>query len=249
VVSRASPGAPRHPAGAAAPPPGDHRTPSGARRYPPGVSPTRGITAPPRRSDWRVGFSTAGTWRGCVRVSADRPGRANLHHTAIERDRAGLAVLRVPHMRSTARPHRIGSVVELCMPAAPRPVPGTTAPTLRRPPLSRGRRRTAPEETSTPPQMPAVIPRMPLQRPGVPPHPPPGARRYPLGVQTRTEERDHPGRARTPGGTGIAATARSASLPRLTGLPQFHPEDVERSETQISRRPTNTPRRAAPAGR
>ena len=32
--------------------------------------------------------------------------------------------------------------------------------------------------------------------------------------------------------TGIAATARSASLPRPTGLLQFHPEDVERSETQ-----------------
>jgi hypothetical protein len=30
---------------------------------------------------------------------------------------------------------------------------------------------------------------------------------------------------------GIAATARSASMPRPTGLPQFHPEDVERSET------------------
>ena len=207
--------------------PGHRGTPRGPRHRP------RGITAPPQVRQGQ---------RGSTRAT-------NLHNTAIERDRAGLAVLRVPHMRSTARPHRIGSVVELCMPAAPRPVPGTTAPTLRRPPLSRGRRRTAPEETSTPPQMPAVIPRMPLQRPGVPPHPPPGARRYPLGVQTRTEERDHPGRARTPGGTGIAATARSASLPRLTGLPQFHPEDVERSETQISRRPTNTPRRAAPAGR
>jgi hypothetical protein len=33
-----------------------------------------------------------------------------------------------------------------------------------------------------------------------------------------------------PRGTGIAATARSASLSRLTGLPQFHPEDAERSE-------------------
>jgi hypothetical protein len=31
---------------------------------------------------------------------------------------------------------------------------------------------------------------------------------------------------------GIAATARSASLPRLTVLPQFHPEDAERSEAQ-----------------
>ena len=30
---------------------------------------------------------------------------------------------------------------------------------------------------------------------------------------------------------GIAATARSASMPRLTGLPQFHPEDAARRRT------------------
>ena len=37
-------------------------------------------------------------------------------------------------------------------------------------------------------------------------------------------------RGRRRGGNGNAATARSASLPRLTGLPPFHPEDAERSE-------------------
>ena len=43
---------------------------------------------------------------------------------------------------------------------------------------------------------------------------------------TDTVVRDDPGAAWMRRGTGIAATARSASMPRLAGLPQFHPEDV-----------------------
>jgi hypothetical protein len=35
-----------------------------------------------------------------------------------------------------------------------------------------------------------------------------------------------------PGMTGVAATARSASLSRLTDLPRHRPEDAERSEAQ-----------------
>ena len=62
----------------------------------------------------------------------------------------------------------------------------------------------------------------PLQVPAVGPNPP--------KTRTHAENDCYGRRARTPGGTGIAATARSASLPRLTGLPQFHPEDAERSE-------------------
>ncbi len=37
---------------------------------------------------------------------------------------------------------------------------------------------------------------------------------------------------------GIAATARSASMPRRRGLPQFHPEDAGRRPAQETRHPT-----------
>ena len=104
----------------------------------------------------RLGFLTAGTWsgvgagrrRGGSRsmsrsretargtCAGSRGGVGSMHDTAIGRDRGGRAVSRVPHMRSTARPRRIGSVVELCMPEKPRNGRGTTAPTLRCPPLS-----------------------------------------------------------------------------------------------------------------
>ena len=115
----------------------------------------RGITAPPqmpavirgapkrsaedhcatlagREADGSNGGHLEGVWR------APRGSilRVNLHNSTIERICAGLAVPCVPYMRSTARPRRIGPIVELCMPRAPRPLPGTTAPTLRCPPLS-----------------------------------------------------------------------------------------------------------------
>ena len=119
-------------------------------------------------------------------------------------------------------------------PARRDPSPGRPHP-LQVPPLS-PRSRDPPRDDRTHLQVPAVTLRSPRRRPGGNRHPTSGARRYPPGVQTRTEDRDQRRPARMPGGTGIAATARSASLPRLTGLPQFHPEDVERSEAQIKRR-------------
>ena len=132
-------------------------------------------------------------------------GAPGMHNTTTEPIRRSRAVLRMHGMRHTARPAQLPSIAVLRM--------------LREPP-----------------------------RAGEPPPPrsrcPPSD---PIRPKTRTHaENDRYGRwARmpawnrptTPPGTdarrnGIAATARSASLPRLTGLPQFHPEDVERSETQ-----------------
>ncbi len=88
--------------------------------------------------------------------------RANLHSTAIGALRGSRAVSRVPHMRSTARPRRIGPIVELCMPGAPRPVPGTTAP----------------------PSGAAVKPPGAAEPPRGTTAPPSGARRYPLDAAT-----------------------------------------------------------------
>ena len=168
------------------------------------AAPPRGTTAPPfggRGAGWGL---TAGTWSG---LGAGRR-RAAARGSCIARQstRSSRAVPCYACHTCVARHGLVGSapIVELCMPAAARPVPGTTAPTLRRPPLSPGRRGTAPGDD----------------------HPTSGARRYPPG-------RPSPGQrdATTPPGTdarrnGIAATARSASLPRLPGLPQFHPEDA-----------------------
>ncbi len=118
--------------------------------------------------------------------SQARGGSRSMHNASIDALSSSRAVLRVPYVRSTAGPRGSGSVVVLCMPGAPRPVPWSTAP-------------------------------------------PSAARRFhPLAL---SHSRVRARRAWTPCGTGIAATARSASLPRLAGLPQFHPEDVERSET------------------
>ncbi len=154
----------KRPRGTTAPPLGAADRPRGRRhplRCPPlsagRPSPPRGTAAPPSAVVGRMGL-TAGIWRGVRRASRGSILRANLHNTAIERICVGRAVSRMPCMRSTARPRRIGSIVELCMPGAPRPVPGTTAPTLRCPPLSPGRRGTAPEETGTPLRCPPLSP-------------------------------------------------------------------------------------------
>ncbi len=60
---------------------------------------------------------------------------------------------------------------------------------------------------------------------------PPGRGDGPLGIRTSP---DGPAASRPPGmdarRNGVAATARSASMPRPSGLPRHHPEDAERSE-------------------
>jgi hypothetical protein len=75
-------------------------------------------------ADWVRRRAPVGGW-GRSRAQG---GSRIMHSSTIGRICVGLAVLRVPYVRSTARPRRIGSVVELCMPGAPRPVPWSTAP-------------------------------------------------------------------------------------------------------------------------
>jgi hypothetical protein len=183
----------------------------------------------------RVGFLTAGIWRGVWRAPRGSMLRVNLHSSAIERICAGLAVLRVPYMRSTARPRGIGSVVELCMPSAPRPVPGTTAPP-QVPAVIPEWRDPAPGETDAPPQVPAV--------------------KNPIRPKTTEESGTTPVRHGRPaerrrgcGALGIRAS-RSASVPRLTRRPRHRPEDAERSEAPKTSRPGARPsgtRRRSPS--
>ena len=159
--------------------------------------------------------------------SPARGGSRIMHSSTIDALVPSRAVLRVPYMRSTARPRRIGSVVELCMPAAARPVPGTTAPTLRRPPLN---------------------PRAPRHRPG---RRPPHLRRPPLSA--RRPLRRPGGFATTPAGHGRPAERHCGDGPlgilASPAGPAAIPSGGRREAAQISLRPTNTPRRAAPAGR
>ena len=137
-----------------------------------------------------IGFLTAGIWRGCGVPAGSRRASRSMHSSTIERDRAGLAVLRVSGVRSSARPRRIGSFVELCMSVALRPVPGTTAPTSRCPPLSARSPGPARGGHRTQPQVPAVI--RPESKPG------PGGHRAHLQAlavirpesEPRTEERE-----------------------------------------------------------
>ena len=115
--------------------PRDHRTPqmpAVIRGAPKRSAEDHCATLAGREADGSNGGHLEGVWR------APRGSilRANLHNSTIERICAGLAVLRVPYMRSAAGPRGIGPIVELCTPGAPRPLPGTTAPTLRCPPLS-----------------------------------------------------------------------------------------------------------------
>ena len=164
--------------------------------------------------------------------SPARGGSRSMHSSTIDAPVPSRAVLRVPHMRSTAGPRRIGSVVVLCMLGAPRPVPGRTAPpsgaavttpgapaTRPRddPPHLRCRRltpraATRPRDDHTHPQVPPLNPRAPRHRPRGPLHPPQVPAVIRPELHPRTDDRVHARRARMPGGTG--------------------PMDVERSETQ-----------------
>ncbi len=105
--------------------------------------------------------------------SPARGGSRSMHSSTIGRICAGLAVLRVPHVLSTARPRRIGSVVVLSMLGAPRSVPGTTAPPSGAAVIP-GRRDPSPGRPH-PPQVPPLSPKKPRHRPGGRPHPPSGA--------------------------------------------------------------------------
>jgi hypothetical protein len=88
----------------------------------------RGPLQPARRSWGGPGSNGGRAWRGVRQGRRGPTLRPNLQNTTIERDHADRAVSCVPYMRSTARSRRIGSIVELCMLGAPRPVPGTTTP-------------------------------------------------------------------------------------------------------------------------
>jgi hypothetical protein len=142
--------------------------------------PADGPRAPLSAVVGRPGFNGGHLERGAAGSPRIDPTSGPAKHDNRARSRRPcLAVLRVRCVRSTARPRRIGSVVELCMPGAPRPVPGRPHP-LRCPPLSA---------------------RTPRHRPGGHQHPTSAARRYPPGVRAATEDRVHPRRARMPGGT------------------------------------------------
>ena len=180
----------------------------------------RGPLQSPRRS-WGGWASTAGTWSGCGVPAGSRRGSRSMHSSTIERDRAGLAVLRVSGVRSSARPRRIGSVVELCMPGALRPVPGTTAPTSRCPPLSA--RSPGPARGATAPNLrcPPLSARSPS--PGT------GGHR----AQPRPPRRIRPA-DRAPG----LRPATTSGPARKTGRNR-EPMDAERSEAQNPRAAAN----------
>ena len=139
--------------------------------------------------------------RGAV-VPGDGPRGASMHNLPVDLGSADRGIPRMPHMHSRPRSRRRRSNGRLCM--------------LREPPRA-----------GSPPR---PLSRCPPFKNPICPRPPPestttGRTR---GIRpSRPSNRRH--RAEFPCGTGIAATARSASLPRLTGLPQFHPEDAERS--------------------
>ena len=201
----------------------------------------RGITAPPqmpavirgapkrsaedhcatlagREADGSNGGHLEGVWR------APRGSilRANLHNSTIERICAGLAVLCVPYMRSTARPRGIGPIVELCM--------------LRR-------AATPSRDDRTHPQVPAVIPE---RRDPAPGEPTPHLRRPPL--KTQSAPRPPRNQGPPPPGTdarrnGLPAwPARHPASPR-PGQPGVIRLDAERSEA-----PKTSRRGARPCG-
>ena len=77
------------------------------------------------------------------------------------------------------------------------------------------------------------------QVPAVGPNPPATRTHTEINATTAGHGRPAQGIATTPQGmnalrNGIAATARSASLPRLTGLRQFHPEDAAKRPNTYS---------------
>ena len=145
-----------------------------------------------------------------------------MHSRQMTRLSASLAVLRVPHMRSPPRPRRIGSIVVLRMPAAPRTGPGTTAPPSGARRYNPGRR-----ERSRRTQLPAV------------------AAGKPPAVKPAPADRVHPGRAWTPGGTAVPARPRSASgLARPAGR-----ESSRWTPPKEARKPVRRLRSAPPAAR
>ncbi len=205
---------------------------------------------------------------------AGSPGIDPCERTCITRQsvrvRAGRAVWRMPCVRSTAGPRRIGPIVELCMPGAPRPVPGTTTPPQAPPLNPPGTPRTGPGGHRHPPQAPAVKtpgrrctapgttaptlrcpplnPRAPRHRPGGP-CTPSGARHYPPGVQ-------YPDRGSRPPPPGTDArrngpTDVDAADPNISVRPRAPRRGTARRTTATGRRhraPSPPPRRSRSCG-
>ena len=230
--------------------PRDHRTPSGARRYPRAPKPSpedHCATLAGREADG----STAGIWRGCGGLLADR----SCERTCITRQSsaicAGLAVLRVPYMRSTARPRGIGSdcramhapraatpsrddrthpQVPAVIPERRDPAPGEPTPHLRRPPLK-------PESAPRPPRN---------QGP-----PPPGtdARRNglplgPLGIRPRQDRASRESSGWMP--SGARPLRRADREPGLAALGRDHLRRLGRERARASApMSTSIARRAA----
>ena len=169
------------------------------------------------------GGITSPTLRWCgVPVGSGR-GFRSMQNTAIGAVRAGRAVLRMPYMLSTARPRRIGSVVALCMPRAPRAAPGGNQhPTSDAPPLNPG---------------------SPLHRPRGNQHPTSGARRYPPPVHARTHQRDHPtGRGR--GAVVVANKPKQAAIRWGSAPASPSPRRSDAATTPTA--PCTAPRRSPP---
>jgi hypothetical protein len=127
-------------------------------------------------------------------------------------------------------------------PARRDPSPGRPHP-LQAPAVIPRTPRPRPGETGIPPQVPAVVPRTPRPRRGEPAFP---LRCPPL--ETQSAPRQSRNQGPPPPGTdarrnGVAAAARSASVPRLTRRPRHRPEDAERSEA-----PKTSRRGARPCG-
>ncbi len=197
------------------------------RPVPPGVRAGRSLV--PRWSWGGLGFKRRASGGGVAFPPGAAAASRSMHSSTIERDRAGLAVSRVSGVRSSARPRRIGSVVELCMSVAPRPVPGTTAPTSRCPPLSA--RSPGPARGATAPTLrcPPLSARSPSPARGATA---PTSRRSPLSARSPSP------------GQRNANNARPARKPGGTG-----PMDAERSEAQNPRAAANPGRaRAGSAG-
>ena len=127
--------------------------------------------------------------------SPARGGSRSMHSSTIDAPVPSRAVLRVPHMRSTARPRRIGSVVVLCMLGAPRPVPGRTAPPSGAAVTIPRRARDPSPGRPHPPSGAAVKPPGAAAPPQGTTAPPSGARRYP----PRAPSPDRRSRPRPPG--------------------------------------------------
>ena len=172
--------------------------------------------------EWGGGGSPARRRRrgACIARQSTAPCRAvpcDACHTCVVRQglvgSAPLSSYACSRPRGTVpgRPHPLSGAAVKTSPGAAGPPRGKPAPRLRCPPLKPpGCRWTAAGETGTPPQVPPLNPRAPLHRRGGNRHPASGARRYPPGVQTRTEDRDHGRRARTPGGTAPRMSPQAA---------------------------------------